>query len=84
MHLAAAVGDLPLVIVEIEIEMRQRVQLDRARLVAKSVEFGQSRLGFGPLLDEATLDVEECALQLGIGQSFRRIGFEVGGERGHG
>ena len=41
-------------------------------------------IGIDPLLDEATLDVEECTLQLGIGQSFRRIGFEVGGERGHG
>ena len=42
MDVPAALGDFPLIIFEIEIEMRKRMQLDRACLIAKRVEFGQA------------------------------------------
>ena len=52
MHMAARLDDLALVGLEIEIEMGERVVLDRARAVAQRVEFRQPRRGVGAPADE--------------------------------
>ena len=72
MHLPAALPHLPLIGFEIEIEMGERVVLDRARLLAKLVELGQFRDRRLALDDEAVLDVQERALKLRIGERFVR------------
>ena len=73
MHLAAAFDHFPLIGFEIKIEMRERVVLDGARLVAELVELRQLRLGSGALDDEPAFDVEKRTLQLCVGQRSCRV-----------
>ena len=63
MHLAAALDHLALISLEIKIEMRERVVLDGAGLVAQRVELGQFRLRRVALDDETALDVLQRLLQ---------------------
>ncbi len=62
MHVAARLDDLALVGFEIEIEMGERVVLDRAGAVAQRVEFRQPRRGVGAPADEVPR-VRQRALQ---------------------
>ena len=78
-HMPAALVDLPLVGFEIKVEMGERMVLDRARLVAQRVELRQLRPRQRALDDEAALDVEKRALQLGIGQRAAALCLEVCG-----
>ena len=62
MDVAARLDDLALVGFEIEIEMGERMVLDRAGAVAQRVEFRQPRHGVGAPADEV-LRVRQRALQ---------------------
>ena len=77
MHLAAALDHLAFESLEIEIEMRQRMVLDGAGILAQPVELRQ--LGFRrlALLDEAALDVLQRLLQLGVAERLRGALLEV-------
>src|SRR5687767_885711 len=66
MHLAPALGYLAFEGFEIEIEMRQRMVLDGAGVLAQPVELRQLRFRCPALLDEAALDVLQRPLQLQI------------------
>ena len=74
--MAAGIGNLLLVGLEIEVEMRQRVVLDLARGGPQRIEFRQGVAGAGTTRDKAASGVLQRALQIGVGKGGRRIGFE--------
>ncbi len=77
MHDAARLLDLLLIGFEIEIEMRERMRLDIARLVAQGLEFRQARDGFGALGDKAVADEMQRLLQLRVCERLMRIVAEL-------
>src|SRR5690606_31135731 len=83
-HMAAIPDHFALELLEIEIEMRQRVVLDVARGIAQRFEFRQFSSGLGAPLDEIAPDMAECALQLRIlERRFRMLGEPVAGRLHH-
>ncbi len=76
-HRAAALGHLALIGLEVEVEMPERMVLDGARLGAKRLELRQSFHRRLPLEDEAALDVEQRALEFGIGEGPARVAAET-------
>ena len=66
-HVPARCGDIGLVPLEIEIEMRQSVVFDVAGRIAQGFEFRQFGGHSGTLVDKAGADIGHRPLQLGIG-----------------
>ena len=83
MDLPAARLDLRLVALEIEVEMRQRMVLDVARLLAQRLEFGQAIACQETLGNEAARHVFERPLQFGVLERPRRILLELAAARLH-
>ena len=79
---AAARADLPLVGLEIEVEMGERVILDRAGAVAQRLELGQPRDRGRAPADEIARE-RERALQARVGQRLVRVLLELGRGRDH-
>ena len=77
---AAARANLALVGLEIEVEMGERVILDRAGAVAQRLELGQPGGRGRPPTDEIARE-RHRALQSGVGQRVMRVLFELGGGR---
>ncbi len=74
-----AVGDrLPFEFLEIEIEMGERVFLDRLGLLAQRLEFGQPVIGLAALDGETHAGLVERLLQDRVAQRGARIGLELG------
>ena len=63
--------DLALELLEVEVEVGQRVVLDVARAVAQRLELGQPLGRLPPPLGEADLQLAERILQVGIGAAHR-------------
>jgi hypothetical protein len=80
---AAILGHLGLEALEIEIKVRDRVVLDRARLVAQRVELGQLLDHRGAASDEARLRIGERGLQPLVDQGVAGILLEALGGRFH-
>ena len=74
---AAARADLPLVGLEIKVEVGERVILDRAGAVAQRFELGQPRGRRRPPTDEIARE-RHRALQSGVGQRLMRVLLELG------
>src|SRR5687767_4515887 len=84
MNLAAGGGGARRVSLQVKIEMRERVILQRAGGLAEGVELRQRRGRGGALVDEMAADVLERALQLRVIQRSARVLLEIGGgECGH-
>ena len=84
MHVAAAFDHLAFVGLEIEVEMSERMVLDRPCAVAKRLELGQAFGGGGaPAAEVPRMD--ERALKAGVGQRFVRVFLEPrgGGDGAH-
>ena len=75
-HMAAALAHLALVGLEIEVEVGERVVLDRAGAVAQRLELGQAGGRSGPAADEIARE-RHRALQAGVGQRFVRVFLEM-------
>ena len=73
----AARADLPLVGLEIKIEVGERVILDRAGAVAQRFELGQPRGRSRPPTDKVARE-RHRALQSGVGQRVMCVLFELG------
>ena len=58
-NLSPGLGDLVFVFLQVEIEMRQRMLLDGARLIAQILEFRQIGAGFGAIGDKAEANLAE-------------------------
>src|SRR3954468_13410143 len=78
--LAAALADLGLERLEVEVEVGQRVVLDRHRQVAEPLELGQALGGAGAAPDPAGLDLGQRLLQRRVGDRARGVAPEL--ERG--
>src|SRR5262245_28877949 len=83
MDMAAARPDLGLVALEIEIEMGERVVLDRPRLIAERLELRQPVARHETFVDEAARHVLERPLQLRIMERPRGILLEFAAARLH-
>ena len=77
MDVAAGGGDARLVGLEIEVEMRERVVLDRLAGLPQRLEFRQVRHRLGALVDEMAAHIGERALQLRIGKRVPGVRLEV-------
>jgi hypothetical protein len=66
MHVASALCHLPLVGLEIKVEMIERMVLEDARFLAEFAELRQLRPRQAALDDETAFDVEKCPLELRI------------------
>src|SRR5215469_872585 len=75
-HLSAVGDHFLLEGFEIEIEMRQRVLLDRHRLLAQLLPFGQLRHRVRAALGESAAQIDHRALQIGIAERMVRVGLE--------
>ena len=83
MDVAAQRQHLALELLEVEIEVGQRVVLDVARAVAQRLELGQPLGRLAAALGEAHLQLGERILQVGVGQGRADILLEVVGGRFH-
>ena len=83
MDMAAQRRDLALELLEVEIEIGERVVLDVARGVAQRLELGQPLDRLPAALGEADLQLGERILQVGIGERGIDIVLEVAGGRLH-
>src|SRR5208282_6240055 len=76
MNVAAAFAHLAFVGFEIEVEMEERMVLDRARAVPKGLELGQTFGGRDSSKGEVAR-VDKCALQARIGQRVVDVALEL-------
>ncbi len=76
---AAALDDLLLVFLEIEVEVGQDVVLDVAGLVAQVVEFGEFVAGGGAFGDEAVAAAAQRELEVLVVERAAGVGLERGG-----
>ena len=76
MHLAAIGDDILLETLEIEIEMRERMVLDRDAFVAQRLEFRQPRDRLGALFRKTGAHHGHRALQIGVAERAMRIRLE--------
>ena len=83
MHLPAARDDVLLEDLEIEIEIRQHVILDRLALLAQRVEFRQARHHGGALGGKAGAHHAERLLQIGVAKRPLRVFLEGAAGRLH-
>ena len=74
---------LALELLEVEVEVGQRVVLDVARAIAQRLELGQALGRLAPALGEADLQLGQRILQVGIGERLADIVLEVVGGRLH-
>ena len=78
-HFAARLDHLPLVMLEIDIEIGEDMILDVARDVAQTIELGKGSAGLGTLGDEPRAGFDHCTLKMHVGEgAFRIDGEEFG------
>src|SRR6185437_15139479 len=82
-HVAAQSDHLALELLEVEVEVGERVVLDVARTVAQRLELGQPFCRLPAPLREADFQLAERVLQIGVTQRIVRIVLEVACGRLH-
>ena len=73
--MSAALGDLFLVPLEIDVEMVERMVLDVPRLVAQGFEFGQGRTCLGTLVDKPAAGATALRIDVQYSQEFDSLVF---------